>query len=131
MTKALPNAMALRAGASGRVIEYTIAQKMPMARMTSPMLTTSRMKGIGSGMTSPNSPPEATNAAIVSTRSRKWNGSFAICAAVKPAASYAAAQIGMRPAFSRIASMFAPMPIAAICSPGTRQFCQSHTKMSP
>ena len=50
------------------------------------MLTTSRMIGIGSGMTSPKRPPRATKSATVSVWSRKWNGSLAIAAGVKPAA---------------------------------------------
>ena len=50
------------------------------------MLITSRMIGIGSGMTSPNRPPAATNCATVSTTRMKWNGSLTRSASVNPAA---------------------------------------------
>ncbi len=111
-------------------MEYTIAQKMPSASSTSPMLTTSRMYGIGIGTTSPNSPPEPTKPATVSVRRRKWNGSLRMSASVKPAEKKAADQMGICPPLMRTATMLAPIPTDAIWSPGTRQLPHSHTKMS-
>ena len=108
-----------------------MAQKIPSASSTSPMLITSRMIGIGRGMTSPKSPPPATNSATVSARRRKWKGSLAITDSSKPAAMKAASQIGIWPALTRTATMFAPMPTAAIWSPGTRQLPHSQTKIRP
>ena len=67
-------------------MEKTTAQKIPIARSTSPMLTTSRMSGTGIGMTSPNSPPAPTNPATVSALRMKWNGSLTRASSVKPAA---------------------------------------------
>ncbi len=95
------------------------------------MLITSRMIGIGSGMTSPKSPPLATKSATVSARRRKWKGSLAMTDSSKPAAKKAADQIGIWPALRRTAAMFAPMPTAAIWSPGTRQLPQSQMKIRP
>ena len=80
-------------------------------------------------MTSPNSPPWATKPATVSVWSRKWNGSLAMSAFVKPAAKKAADQIGICPALRRTATMLAPMPTAAIWSPGTRQLPHSQAKI--
>ncbi len=123
--------MARCVGASARVIEYTMAQKIPMASSTSPMLITSRISGTGSGITSPNSPPAATKPAIESVCRRKWNGSLTISASVKPALKKAADQIGICPWLSSSATRLAPMPTDAIWSPGTRQLPHSHAKMKP
>ena len=49
----------------------------------------------------------------------------------KPAAKKAADQIGIWPALRRTAAMFAPMPTAAIWSPGTRQLPHSQMKIRP
>ncbi len=61
--RAAPMATPRRDRRLARVIEYTMAQKIPSASSTSPMLITSRMIGTGSGMTSPNRPPAATKPA--------------------------------------------------------------------
>ncbi len=95
------------------------------------MLTTSLMIGIGSGMTSPHRPPEATNSATVSAWRRKWNGSLARSACVNPAEKKAADQIGICPPLRSTASRLAPMPTDATWSPGTRQLNQSQAKMRP
>ena len=50
------------------------------------MLITSRMIGTGSGITSPNSPPRATNSAMLSTRRMKWKLLSASADSGKPAA---------------------------------------------
>ena len=83
------------------------------------MLTTSRMKGMGIGTTSPKTPPCDTNSATVPDAIRKWNGSPMSAAGVKPAASKALAQMGICPALRMTASVFRPMPTAATWSPGT------------
>ena len=95
-----------------------MAQKIPIASSTSPMLITSRMTGIGSGMTSPKIPPRAMKPATVSVSSRKWKTSLTMSAWVKPAAKKAADQIGICPAFRSRASMLAPMPTARDLEPG-------------
>ena len=93
------------------------------------MLTTLRMPGIGIGTTSPRNPPRATKSATVVVVSRKRNGSPLSTDGLNPAALNAPDQIGICPLLSRTTSVFSPIPIAAICSPGTRQLAHSQVKM--
>ena len=94
------------------------------------MLTTSRMRGMGSGTTSPKMPPRDTNSATLPVATRKWNGSPTSASGVKPAASKALAQMGIWPALRITASVLRPMPTAATCSPGTRQLAPRKTNRS-
>ncbi len=103
---------------------------MPTASSVSPMLTTSRMTGMGIGTTSPKMPPCRTKSATEPVWSRKWNGSLTRAAGVKPAASKAALQIGIWPPLRTTASVLRPMPTAATWSPGTRQLPHSQRKIS-
>ena len=111
-------------------MDETMAQKMPSASSTSPMLTTSRRYGTGNGTTSPKMPPPRTKSATVAVLIRKWNGSRPRSAGVKPAACSAPVQTGIWPPLKMMASVLRPMPTAATCRPGTRQFPQSQTKIS-
>ena len=74
-----------------------MAQKMPTASRMSPMLTTSRMRGIGMGTHVAEDAALLTNSATVPDASRKWNGSLTSAVGEKPAASKAVGPDGHLP----------------------------------